>query len=170
MNGYKVMTPDLVRRNPFQLIGREWMLVTAGNEEKVNAMTASWGGLGVMYGKNVSFIVIRPQRYTKEFIDREESFSLCFFTKEYKETLNYFGTVSGRNEDKIENSGLSIAFYEGTPYFDEASLVFICRKMYCQPMDIDGLVEDKLKNTWYPSKDVHTMYISEIMAVLQIKH
>ena len=112
MNQYKIITADQFRKNPFKLIGKDWMLVTAGNEEKVNTMTASWGGLGVMYGKNVAFIVIRPQRYTKEFIDREDTFSLSFLDKKYRKTLNYLGTVSGRNEDKITKSGLTLARYE----------------------------------------------------------
>ena len=130
MNQYKIITADQFRKNPFKLIGKDWMLVTAGNEEKVNTMTASWGGLGVMYGKNVAFIVIRPQRYTKEFIDREDTFSLSFLDKKYRKTLNYLGTVSGRNEDKITKSGLTLARYENTPYFDEADHVLICKNYF----------------------------------------
>lgn len=169
MNEYKIISPELLRKNPFQLIGKDWMLVTAGNEEKVNTMTASWGGLGVMYGKNVAFIVIRPNRYTKEFLDREDTFSLSFFEKEYKDTLNYLGTVSGRNEDKIKKSGLTLAHYDNTPYFDEAKIVMVCRKLFRQPLSTDGLVEDKLKTTWYPGGDYHTLYIAEIAKVLQVR-
>ena len=145
------------------------MLVTAGNEEKVNTMTASWGGLGVMYGKNVAYIMIRPNRYTKEFIDREDTFSLSFFDKEYKKTLSYLGTVSGRTEDKITKSGLSVVRYEATPYFDEARLVMICRKLYKQPLNTEGLLEEKLKATWYPGGDYHTLYIAEITKILKIR-
>ena len=112
------------------------MLVTAGNEEKVNTMTASWGGLGVMYGKNVAYVVIRPQRYTKEFVDREDTFSLSFFDKEYRKTLNYLGTVSGRIENKIEKSGLTLVYYNGTPYFDEENNVLICRKLFRKPLSL----------------------------------
>ncbi len=146
------------------------MLVTAGNEEKVNTMTASWGGLGVMYGKNVAFIVIRPQRYTKEFIDREDTFSLSFLDKKYRKTLNYLGTVSGRNEDKITKSGLTLARYENTPYFDEADHVLICKKLFCQPLNTDGLLEEKLVNTWYRNGDYHTLYIAEVTDILRILH
>lgn len=170
MNEFKVISPERLHKNPFQLIGKDWMAVTAGSEEKVNSMTASWGGLGVMYGKNVAYIVIRPHRYTKEFIDREETFSLNFFDKEYKKTLNYLGTVSGRTEDKIAKSELSVIRYKDTPYFDEANLVFICKKLFVQSLNTDGLVEDKLKTTWYPTGDNHTLYIAEIIDVLQIRH
>jgi flavin reductase (DIM6/NTAB) family NADH-FMN oxidoreductase RutF len=167
MNNFKEVIPELLKKNPFQSIGKEWMLITAGDENKVNTMTASWGGLGVMYGKNVVFIVIRPQRYTKEFIDREESFSLSFLDKNYKEVLNYLGTVSGRAEDKIENSGLTLDRVDNTPYFKEANQVFICKKLFQQTMDGNSLLNEKLENTWYPNKDYHILYIAEITKVLQ---
>lgn len=166
----KTLSPDTLRKNPFQLIGKDWMLVTAGSEEKVNTMTASWGGLGVMYGKNVAFIVIRPNRYTKEFIDQEDTFSLSFYDKEYRKTMNYLGTVSGRNEDKIQKSGLTLNRVDNTPYFDEANMVLICKKLFKQPLNTDGLVDDKLKTTWYRNGDFHTLYIAEITKIMQIRH
>lgn len=130
-------------------------------------MTASWGGLGVMYGKNVAYIVVRPQRYTKEFLDQEATFSLSFLDKEYRSAMNYLGTVSGRNEDKISKSGLTLSYLDGTPYFGEASTVLICRKLFRQAMQEDSLLDEKLNNTWYPGKDYHIMYIAEITKVLQ---
>ena len=120
--------------NPFKKIGTDWMLITAKNQDKINSMTASWGGLGVMWGKNVSYVVIRPQRYTKEFIDNSETFSLCFFNNSYKDILKYMGTVSGRDEDKIKNSNLNLSSYNETPFFDEAKLVLICKKLYKQDL------------------------------------
>lgn len=167
MNHFKEILPEVLRKNPFQLIGKEWMLITAGNEEKANTMTASWGGLGVMYGKNVAYIVVRPQRYTKEFLDQEATFSLCFLDKEYRSALNYLGTVSGRNEDKIANSGLTLDFLDETPYFGEASNVLFCRKLFRQPMQEDAILDEKLNQTWYPGKDYHILYIAEITKVLQ---
>lgn len=166
----KMITPDRLRKSPFQMIGKEWMLVTAGNEDKLNTMTASWGGLGVMYGKNVAFTVIRPQRYTREFIDREDAFSLSFLDKKYRKILSYLGTVSGRNEDKVHNSGLTVAYYEGTPYFEEADMVICCRKLYRQTMDYEALLADRLKTTWYPDKDMHILYISEITSIFKLIH
>ena len=162
MSCFKEISPELLRKNPFHMIGKEWTLITAGNENKVNTMTASWGGLGVMYGKNVAFIVVRPQRYTKEFIDREETFSLSFFNKEYKDVLNYLGTVSGRAEDKIEKSGLTLDYSNKTPFFDEAEYVLICKKLFRQTMDGDSIMDEQLKATWYPNKDYHVLYIAEI--------
>jgi len=170
MNQYKILTADQFRKNPFQIIGKEWMLITAGNSEKANTMTASWGGLGVMYGKNVAYVVIRPQRYTKEFVDREDTFSLSFFDKEYRKVLNYLGTVSGRDEDKIAKSGLTLVDYEGTPYFDEANLVLICKKLFRQPLNSENLLDEKLIRAWYPNGDYHTLYIAEVTKILRIMH
>lgn len=163
---HKEISPDLLKKNPFQAIGKEWMLITAGNEDNINTMTASWGGLGVMYGKNVAFVVIRPQRYTKEFIDREETFSLGFLDKNYREVMNYLGTVSGRNENKIAKSGLTVEWCENTPYFNEANTVLICKKLFQQKMDGSSLVKESLDSTWYPMKDYHTLYIAEITKIL----
>jgi flavin reductase (DIM6/NTAB) family NADH-FMN oxidoreductase RutF len=167
MNNFKEISPEQLRKNPFQSIGKEWMLVTAGDKDKANTMTASWGGLGVMYGKPVAFIVIRPQRYTKEFIDREETFSLSFLEKEYKKTLNYLGTVSGRVEDKLVKSGLTLEYSDDTPYFNEAGHVMICKKLFKQTLRGDSLLDGKLDNTWYPNGDYHDLYIAEITKVLK---
>lgn len=167
MNNFKEIKPELIKKNPFSAIGKEWMLIAAGNREKQNAMTASWGGLGVMFGKNVAFVFVRPQRYTKEFMDREDTFSLCFLDKQYRNILNYFGTVSGRDEDKIAKSGLTVSYHGTTPYFGEANLVLICKKLFVQPLDTNALANEKIENTWYPQKDYHTLYIAEITNVLQ---
>jgi len=167
MNNFKEIKPELIRKNPFSAIGKEWMLIAAGNREKQNAMTASWGGLGVMFGKNVAFVFVRPQRYTKEFMDSEETFSLSFLDKEYRKVLNYFGTVSGRDEDKIAKSGLTVSYHGTTPYFGEANLVLICKKLFVQQLDDSAMINEKVDSTWYPQKDYHTLYIAEITNVLQ---
>lgn len=167
MKHFKEISPDVFRKNPFQAIGKEWMLLTAGDKGKVNTMTASWGGLGVMYGKNVAFIVVRPQRYTKEFIDREETFSLSFLDTSYRKVLNYLGTVSGRTEDKIANSGLTLDRYQQTPYFTEANHVLICKKIFSQPISGEALLDKTMDTTWYPAKDYHTLYIAEITSILK---
>lgn len=163
---FKEITVKDLQENVFDLIGSQWMLVTAGTKEQANTMTASWGGLGVMWGKNVAYIVIRPQRYTKEFIDREQTLTLSFYQDEYKKTLSYLGTVSGKDEDKIGKSGLTLDYYEDTPYFKEANLVLKVRKLYAQPMEEHSILENEIIEKWYPAKDYHTMYICEIEKVL----
>ena len=100
------MTANEISKNVFDMIGKQWMLVGAAKDGKVNAMTASWGGLGVMWGKNVAFVFIRQTRYTKEFVDNGETFSLSFFGDDQRKMLNYMGTVSGRDADKVSECGL----------------------------------------------------------------
>ena len=121
-----------LNENVFELIGKKWMLITAAKEGKSNTMTASWGGLGVMWGKKVAYVVIRPQRYTKEFIDVAESFSLSFLPEKFRKELSYLGSVSGRDEDKIAKAGLSLTYQEEAPYFEESELVLICKKLFVQ--------------------------------------
>lgn len=160
------ITMEEVKESACKLIGKDWMLVAASDGEKVNAMTASWGGIGVMWGKDVAFLVIRPQRYTKELIDQSGHISLSFYGEEYRKMLNYMGTVSGRDEDKIQKSGLHTVFDGETPYFEEASMVLITKKLYEQPYTPEGFHEEALKEKWYPANDYHTMYICEIEKVL----
>ena len=162
----KSIKPEELEKNVFHMIGKEWLLVTAEKEGKVNTMTASWGGLGVMWGKNVAYIVLRPQRYTKEFVDAGETFSLSVLDEEYRKTLNYLGTVSGRDEDKIAKAGLTVEHEGETPYFGEANTVLVCRKLYAQNYDPACFIDKSCDEKWYPDKDYHTLYIAEVEKVL----
>lgn len=166
MMSFKEIKPEELQKNPFTMIGKEWLLVTAEHEGKANTMTASWGGVGVMWGKNVAFAVIRPQRYTKEFIDASDSFSLSVLDESFRKTYSYLGTVSGRDEDKIAKSGLTIVHEGETPYFAEANTVLVCRKLYAQEYQPECFLNGELDAKWYPGKDYHTMYIAEIEKVL----
>lgn len=163
---FQTIKPEEMNKNPFTMIGKEWLLVTAEKDGQSNTMTASWGGVGVMWGKNVAFVVIRPQRYTKEFIDESATFSLSVLDESYRKTLSYLGSVSGRQEDKIEKSGLTLSREDGTPYFEEANTVLICKKLYAQPYQPEHFIEKELDEKWYPSSDYHTMYIGEIEKIL----
>lgn len=151
----------------FGEIGKDWMLVAAEKDGKINAMTAGWGGLGVMWGRDVAFVVIRPGRYTREFVDAAETFSLSFFGGEQKDALGYFGKVSGRDEDKIAVAGMEIAREAGTPYFAEAEKALICKKLFAQQMDPACFLDDSIDARWYPQKDYHILYIGEITAALE---
>ncbi len=143
------------------------MLLTAEKDGKANTMTASWGGLGVMWGKNVSYTVIRPQRYTKEFIENSDTFSISFFEAAYKKQLSYLGAVSGKLEDKIQKSGLTLMHIDNTPTFEEASLVIVCRKLYAQDFKPEFFIEKANDEKWYPNKDYHKLYISEVVKILK---
>lgn len=163
---WKTIKPEELANNSFELIGKDWMLVTAGNKEASNTMTASWGGVGIMWGKPVAFVFIRPQRYTKEFIDKEEKFTLTFFPNEYKKTLGYLGKVSGRDENKIEQSNLTLAYEDGVPYFEEANITLVCKKLYHQYLEEKCFIGTEEIKRWYPEKDYHMMYVVEIEKVM----
>jgi len=151
--------------DPFELKSK-WMLVTAEKDGKVNTMTASWGGFGVMWNKEVVYVVIRPQRYTKEFVDVADSFSLTFFDKSFLKQLGYLGKVSGRDEDKIKEAGLTIAHEDGIPYFEEAETAITVRKLYAQPLGEEFFIDKKPIEDWYPEKDFHILYIAEVSKIL----
>lgn len=152
--------------SPFEKIGKEWMLITAGNKDKFNTMTASWGGLGVLWNKDVAFTFIRPSRYTFEFTQREDFFSLCFFPEEYRNALTFCGRNSGRDCDKVDKTGLTPTFIDGVPCFEEASLVLVCRKVYAQEMSAQCTENAEVKSHYAENEPFHTMYVGEIVKAL----
>lgn len=164
---FKSVDPKELNQNVFSLIGDQWMLITAGTAEHCNTMTAAWGGLGVIWGAPAATCYIRPQRYTKEFVDREEYFTLTFFGEEWRKQLSLCGSKSGREVDKVKECGFTVGTAAcGAPYFEEADLVLVCRKRFAQDMD-PACIPGDVKEKWYPNQDYHTMYIGEIVEVLQ---
>ena len=163
---FKEIAPEELNDNVFEVIGKDRLLVTGSADGRTNAMTASWGGMGVMWGKPVAFLVIRPQRYTKEFIDKAEGLTISVFGEEKRKMMSYFGSVSGRDEDKIAKAGLTCVEEEGRVYFEEARLALVCRKLYAQEMQEMCFFDDESKARWYPDKDYHTLYIAEIEKLL----
>lgn len=162
---FKEISAKELNENPFSLIGDKWMLVTAGNENKFNTMTASWGSMGVMWNKNVVFSFIRPQRYTYSFLDENEYFTLSFYTDEYKSSLAICGKLSGRDVNKVEEAKLTPVFDQKAPYFEQARLVLVCKKLYKQAMKPEHFIDSELES-FYPQKDYHHMFIGEIVKVL----
>ena len=157
--------PQELKDNVFSLIGDAWMLITAGSADRCNTMTASWGGLGVLWGEPAATVYVRPQRYTKEFIDREDYFTLSFFDESWRKELALCGAKSGRELDKIRECGFTVACGEGgAPYMEQARLVLVCRKQYAQDMDPNAMPAD-VKEKWYPNQDYHTMYLGQIVEV-----
>lgn len=163
MHTFQQYPIDLMELNPFTKIGKEWALVTAGNKEKVNTMTVSWGGLGVIWGKNVVYIFIRDSRYTKELIDKNEFFSVAFLSQSYKEALSFCGSHSGRDTDKFKEAGLTPAYRHSIPYPDEANLVLLCKKMAAVPITEDTFLDPQIKEKFYGDGDMHVMYVGEII-------
>lgn len=166
---FERIDPKNLDQNVFSLIGDQWMLLTAGTGEKCNTMTASWGGLGVLWGKPVATVYIRPQRYTLEFVEREEKFTLAFFGEAYRKALALCGSKSGRDIDKVKECGFTVETADGAPYFAEADLVLVCKKAYWQDMDPTHFLDGEIDGKWYPEKDYHRIFIGEIETVLKKK-
>lgn len=155
-----------VKENLVKLISDDWALVSAADGEKWNTMTISWGSVGELWGKDVVFAFIRPQRYTKEFMDKSDYFTVSFFDEKYKDALRLCGTKSGRDCDKISLAGLTAEYDGEAVYPAEAKLVIKCRKIAVQKMDNAGFIDESIESN-YKSGDYHFIYIGEIEKVLE---
>ena len=147
------------KENVFQLISKDWILITAGTPERYNAMTASWGGLGHIWSRDVAYVFVRPTRYTYQFMEQYDRFTLSFFDKEYKKALSFCGTKSGREVDKFAATGLTPS-RTAPVYPEQARLVLFCRKIYVSDITPAGMI-DKTLDDFYQN-DYHRMYIGEI--------
>jgi flavin reductase (DIM6/NTAB) family NADH-FMN oxidoreductase RutF len=156
--------------NPLVRIGDDWMLVTAGTEETgCNTLTACWGGIGDLWHRDAAFIFIRPTRYTYEFIEKNEMFSLTFFPKKgYRKALSLLGTKSGRDGDKITEAGLHVEYLDGVPTFEEGNLVLLCKKMYYLDFVPERIPKDVI-DRFYPDGDFHRFYAGEIVKIYHKK-
>lgn len=167
LSQYDRIEPDELPDNVFQLIGKEWMLVTAGNKESFNTMTASWGGFSYVWERPASIMYIRDIRYTYQFLQKEESFTLSFFTEQYRGALNICGNRSGRDTDKIKDAGLTpIETPSGLMSFGEARMIIECKKILVQELDYNNLTDPykkKIMEESYAGETaMHQLFISEI--------
>lgn len=166
MSDFRKIAPSQINDNVFEMIGKEWALVTSGVKGNFNTMTISWGGMGIMWNKPVAFTFIRPQRHTFGFMENNEYFSMSFFDESFRKALSFCGTHSGRDVDKVKETGLTPAFTEdGVPYFEQAKLVLICKKLYGQFLNEESIISEPVKDNY--DNDYHKMYVSEIVKALQ---
>lgn len=166
MKNFKSIPPTELPGNIIQRISRQWALATAEKPNgSVNTMTISWGGAGCLWNQPVAFLFVRPQRYTYEFVESADGFSLCFLDEKYRRELQYCGTASGRDGDKIAHCGFTVEHQDGVPYFAEAEAVLICKKIYAQDLTGDCALSE-LVTRQYPENDYHRMYVGAIQAVL----
>lgn len=151
----------------FTKIGTEWMLVTAGTEKGFNTMTASWGFAGIMWNKPCVITAIRPQRYTKSFLDSSEYFTLSFYPADFRKALAFCGSNSGRDVDKCEKTGLTPVSVDGSVCFEQAKRILVCRKLYAQEMSDSCFFDTSILDEQYRAGDFHTAYYGEIVAVYE---
>jgi len=154
-------------QNVFDLIGREWMLITAGKENHFNTMTASWGTMGILWRKKVAMVFVRPNRYTYQFMEEQEGYTLSFFDEVHRSILDYCGSHSGQNVDKIAETGLSpVETQNGNVYFDQAKLVFECKKLYVDDIKPENFLIPDIPEKIYNGADYHRLYVGEIINCL----
>lgn len=165
--GFKRIRPEDIEPNLIRLVEKEWMLVTAGTKERINTMTANWGGMGYLWNRPVVFIFIRPERYTYEFVENNESFTITFFDESYRPALDICGTKSGRDCDKIAEANLTPLFSsEGNPAFEESEMVLECKKLYAGMLRDEEFLDPHILTAAYGLKgNLHKLYIAEIKSV-----
>ena len=167
MKNYREIAPEELNLSAFKLIGKDWMLITAKDETKqsrASCMTASWGGLGVLWNLPVATVYIRPQRYTYSLAENTDELSLCFPGEKYRKALGFCGKYSGKDMDKITDCGLCSAEVDGVPVIDDSEVIMICKKIYA-----DDLKENKFIDKEHLSHyngDFHRFYILEIKKIL----
>jgi flavin reductase (DIM6/NTAB) family NADH-FMN oxidoreductase RutF len=158
--------PSTLLDNTFKLIGDEWMLITAGSLKHYNTMTANWGGVGILWNRKICWCVVRPQRFTYQFMESAPAFSLSFFAKEYKKVLDFCGTKSGREVDKAAATGLTpFETSPGIVSFAQARLIIECQKIYYQDIDPQHFLDPTIEKV-YPIQDYHRMYLGEVRRCL----
>ena len=156
--------PEQFSGNVFDRIGRQWAVLSAGNEGDFNGMTVSWGGMGILWKKPVVTVYVRPERYTYGYMEREELFTLSFFPEECRQALNLMGSKSGRDLDKVKAAGLTPLFLEGAPGYGEAEAVLVCRKVYSEDFDLYKMTP-QVAESYKTSDGVHRIYWGEILGV-----
>ncbi|HPR64673.1 MAG TPA: flavin reductase [Thermoanaerobaculia bacterium] len=167
LKDFSRLDPDTLDQSPFRLIGKDWMLITAGPLTDFNTMTASWGGLGILWNRPVSFVFVRPTRYTYAFMEKYETFTLSFFDEPHRDALMYCGTHSGRDVDKMQQTGLHpIPFPESTTGFSQSRLVLVCRTLSTQDIEPERFKDPSIEEL-YPQRDYHRIYIGEVLHVFQ---
>ncbi|MCD8307328.1 MAG: flavin reductase family protein [Clostridia bacterium] len=155
--------------NPFTIFSEKWMLLCAGDETAANAMTVSWGHLGSIWGglgNATSIVYVRPQRYTRGFIETKDFYTLSVFLDGKRKELAYMGAHSGRDGDKMSACGLEYAYEDGIPYIKGADMVFICRKQYVSQLKEEGFLSPGTVSRNYPDRDFHYVYVGNIEKVL----
>lgn len=164
LSGYRRVDADKIPGNIIKLLG-DWTLITSGTPNKVNTMTASWGGLGTLWEQPVAFSFLNPTRYSINTMDAGETYTISFYTEAYKDALKYCGSNSGRNTDKIKGSGLTpIKTPSGATAFSEAWMIIECKKILAQPISSDAVADKEISKNW-SQNGYHKIYVGQILNV-----
>ncbi|WP_026656353.1 MULTISPECIES: flavin reductase [unclassified Butyrivibrio] len=166
MHAFQPVNPEDIEEGAYSFVGQK-IIITCKNGEKINAVSAPWGGVGYVWNKRVTFIFVRANRYTRECIDKSGEYSISFVDQEaYRGVLKYLGMVSGRDEDKIAGSRLNVNSYEGIPFIDEANEVIPCKVLYAHPFDESSFIDKSIIRDLHLDNDRYIMYVGEVQTIL----
>ena len=156
---------ESIETNPFKKFDKEWALVTAGTKEKFNSMTVSWGTMGTLWSTPVITVFIKPTRYTSEFIQKSDYFTVSFYDKKYKKALGIMGSKSGRDCDKVKEAGLTPKFLENGVTFEEASQTFVLKKIYFDQFKRDKVPQFAIEKFYEPAdkEPPHFIVIGQVV-------
>jgi Conserved protein/domain typically associated with flavoprotein oxygenases, DIM6/NTAB family len=151
----------------FSQFDKKWALLTAGNKDSFNTMTISWGGMGTLWSKPVVTAYVRTSRYTHEFMDREDYFTVSFYPEDCKKILGVLGSQSGRDMDKMNASGLTPVGAGESVSFEEAEVTLVCKKLFKQRLSVENIVEGEAGiKAFYDGDAEHDMYIGEVVEII----
>ncbi len=166
MRVFQPVEPEEIESGAYIFSNRK-TLITSSDGTNVNTTAVSYGGVGQMWGKRVTFICVRKNRYTRELLDASNEYSISFLdNEEYRGAMKYLEAVSGRDEDKIKGARLNVGYYKGVPLIEEASNVLICRVLYRDEIDQNGFLDKSIPEEIYKNGDNHVIYVGEITKVL----
>ncbi|NLW70979.1 MAG: flavin reductase family protein [Eubacteriaceae bacterium] len=151
----------------FEIFDKKWALVTAGNAENYNTMTISWGGLGTLWGKSVATVYVRPSRYTYDFMEKNDYFTVSFYGEEYKKDLGILGSKSGRDIDKVALTKLTPKAVGESMSFEQAQATLLCKKIYHQDLIEENIPKEAIEKYYGPAETIHRMYIGEVIEVIR---
>jgi len=166
MHVFQPVAPEDIEEGAYSFVGQK-IIITCKNNDKVNAVSAKWGGVGYVWDKRVTFIFVRMNRYTRECIDNSGEYSISFIDQEaYRGALKYLMMVSGRDEDKIAGARLTVNYYQGIPFIDEAREVIPCKVLYSNPFNESGFIDKNIIQDLHQDSDPYIMYVGEVQTIL----
>jgi len=157
---FHTLTPEV-----FSVFGANNALLTAGNQSGCNTMTIGWCQLGRVWNQPTCTVFVRPERYTYQFMESGDYFTVSVLPLSYQKTMALCGTKSGRDLDKIKECGLTVCYGAGdAPFFDEAEWVLVCRKLYAQDLTADCVLDGgRILPSYGVKGGWHRMYVGEVV-------
>ena len=154
------------KTEPFKDFAQDWAILTAGEKSNFNSMTIGWGGMGTLWQKSVVTVYVKPIRYTHEFMEKYDYFSVSFYSKEFRKALGIMGSTSGRDTDKVKASGLTPVYANNTVSYKEAKTTIYLKKIYSQEMNEKTMPQEVI-DTYYETEAPHTIFIGEVVEIVE---